>query len=127
VAGIEIDPLAVAGPVRSAIIEAGKSRKHPGSSIWYFDDANLVIVLRDGLKGNVAAVGRPAGSSGLSVEGSQLRAIGSIAVAHPNIATAHAVRFEDDLLANRENSWAAARLLCLRGGAQGEPEYGARP
>ncbi len=70
-----------------------------GGAIWYFDDANLVIVLGYGFKGNVVTVGRPAGSSRCSVEVSQLRAIGSIAVAHPNIAIAHAVRFERDLLA----------------------------
>jgi hypothetical protein len=70
-----------------------------GNSIWYFDDANLVIVLVYGFKGDGVAIGRPAGSSRYGVEGSQLRAIGSIAVAHPDIAIAHAVRLEDDLLA----------------------------
>jgi hypothetical protein len=52
VAGIKIDPLAVARPVRSAIIDAGKSGKHmgkvpttPESSVFPFAVVSLEISL----------------------------------------------------------------------------------
>jgi hypothetical protein len=47
---------AVAGPVRSAIIAVGKRGQHMGYAIWYFEDANLPLVLGYGFKGEVAAL-----------------------------------------------------------------------
>ena len=86
-------------PVWSAVISDGNSLEYSGTAVWNLDHANLVIVLRYGFKGHVPAVRRPAGSSSRSVQSGQLRAIGSVIVAHPNIRVTHAVRLEDDFLA----------------------------
>src|SRR5215469_7719529 len=101
VRGIEINGLAVARPIGSAIVglrERGDKTRYAAGRLHHVD---FIKVLHQGFKDDVTAIRRPTARARYSLR-RQLRAIGPVAIAHPNVAlVAHSVRFEDDLLAVR--------------------------
>lgn len=102
--GIEVKPLSVTRPVGSPVIGAGEGGDKTRLPSGDFDDENLVKLLGDRLIGNVMAVRGPARISRHSMNGGQLRAIGPIDVARPNIGISQAVGFEDDFFPSGEKS-----------------------
>jgi hypothetical protein len=101
VAGIEVDPLTVAGPVGCTIVDAGKSGNEARSAARNFDDVDLVVGTIDGLEGEIAAIGRPASGGRVTEERNESRAVGAIRVTGPDVHATFAVGLEGDLGAVR--------------------------
>ena len=75
----------------------GNGGQKTGNSARHFNHINLTALAGMKFKGNVAAVRRPAWSSGGPVQRSELLAVGTVAIARPDAPEAQAIGFERNL------------------------------